>query len=156
MHFCATFMFNGFDLVFSFLYKSTVNSYSFKFSCYLIQEKDDLPVSSFLSTSQQKSFESIVKTPYQSPYVNGENRSIESPYTSLGSGRSSYVSIKQATYSTLRAKAEKASSLHESKSKGEYIGFIQHCLVVTWFKIKTKNHAVWCKKICKYLGRPNF
>ena len=49
-------------------------------------------------------------------------KSIESPYTSLGSAHSSYTSIKHGNYDinygSLRAKAEKANVLHNTRSKG--------------------------------------
>jgi len=69
-----------------------------------------------------KSFYSLVTTPYRS--IDGsatpsQVQSVGSPYTSLGSGPSSYASIHKPhpLYGTLRAKAEKANAMHESKSK---------------------------------------
>uniref|UniRef100_A0A7M5X133 Cep57 centrosome localisation domain-containing protein n=1 Tax=Clytia hemisphaerica TaxID=252671 RepID=A0A7M5X133_9CNID len=71
------------------------------------------------SSTQQKSFESIMRVPYQQkpPVYTNDARSIESPYTSLGSCRSSYASIKPNSYSSLRARSLKANAQHESKSK---------------------------------------
>lgn len=83
---------------------------------YKVSNNSAKPDNVELLSSQQKSFESIVKAPYHSFYDHA-SRSVESPYTSLGSGRSSYASYKPGSYSSLRAKSLKANEQHESKSK---------------------------------------
>lgn len=80
--------------------------------------------------SSSKSFSTLVTTPFHSPVVRSVRaKSVESPYTSLGSAHSSYASIRQqpnGLYSSLRAKAERANAMHESKSKGiNYYGSLQ-------------------------------
>ena len=74
-----------------------------------------------------KSFGSLLNNPYQIPYIQSlqHERSVESPYTSLGSGRSSYISIgNNDGYNTLKARVEKATESHQNKSKRFAINFL--------------------------------
>ena len=98
---------------------SVTSKILFYFSFYF-QDQSPAKIEELYSSTQQKSFESIMRAPYQQkpPIYTNDARSIESPYTSLGSCRSSYASIKPNSYSSLRARSLKANAQHESKSKG--------------------------------------
>ncbi|XP_057307543.1 centrosomal protein of 57 kDa-like [Hydractinia symbiolongicarpus] len=69
-----------------------------------------------------RKFSSMLNSPYHnSNKVSVDyqrERSVESPYTSLESGQSSYASISQhGSYEFLKARAEKNSVMHDSKSR---------------------------------------
>ena len=83
-----------------------------------------------------------MKAPYNINHNAFETtRSIESPYTSLGSCRSSYVSIKPNSYSSLRAKYMRASVQHETKTKG----IIYKILFLTYWLGKKQDKMFWNK-----------
>lgn len=80
-------------------------------------------------------FSSMLNSPYHnSNKVSVDfqrERSVESPYTSLESGQSSYASISQhGSYEFLKARAEKNSVMHDSKSRGKYFETFSNHLII--------------------------
>ena len=104
------------------LRSNSVSGFSFVFF-FLFQNPSVTFTSENQGRSSSKSFRTLLTTPFHSPLLQTVRaKSVESPYTSLGSAHSSYASIRQqpnGLYSSLRAKAERANAMHESKSKGK-------------------------------------